>query len=60
MFANLTISIRAGREAALECVSDEALSHLKSYKYSSVDNSLLTHYVLKHYVNPPGPNLLFM
>ncbi|KAF2459823.1 hypothetical protein BDY21DRAFT_336582 [Lineolata rhizophorae] len=37
--------------AAHECVSDEALSHLKEYKYSSVDKSLLSRYVLKHYWN---------
>ncbi len=32
-------------------LSDEALAHLKSYKYSSVDKSLLSLYVLKHYWN---------
>ena len=36
--------------AAHECVSDEALSHLKAYKYSSVDKSLISRYILKHYV----------
>lgn len=36
--------------AAAECVSDEALVHLKSYKYSSVDKSLISNYILKHYV----------
>jgi ethanolaminephosphotransferase len=36
--------------AAHECVSDEALSHLKTYKYSSVDKSLISRYILKHYV----------
>lgn len=35
---------------AHECVSDEALAHLKSYKYSSVDKSLISNYILKHYV----------
>ena len=36
--------------AAHDCVSDEALSHLKSYKYSSVDRSLLSYYLLNPYV----------
>lgn len=36
--------------AAAECVSEEALVHLKSYKYSSVDKSLISNYILKHYV----------
>ena len=37
-------------EAAHECVSDEALAHLKTYKYSSVDKSFISNYILKHYV----------
>ena len=37
-------------EAAHECVSEEALVHLKSYKYSSVDRSLLSYYILNPYV----------
>ena len=36
--------------AAAECVSEEALAHLKSYKYSSVDKSLTSYYILRHYV----------
>ena len=36
--------------AVHECVSEEALVHLKSYKYSSVDRSLLSYYVLNPYV----------
>jgi len=36
--------------AAHECVSDEALAHLKTYKYSSIDKSLISQYILKHYV----------
>jgi len=36
--------------AAHECVSEDALVHLKSYKYSSVDKSLISTYILKHYV----------
>ena len=31
-------------------MSEEALVHLKSYKYSSVDKSLISNYILKHYV----------
>lgn len=37
-------------EAAAECLSDDALIHLKSYKYSSVDESYISNYILKHYV----------
>jgi ethanolaminephosphotransferase len=37
--------------AAHECVSDEALVHLKSYKYSSIDKSYISRYILKHYWN---------
>lgn len=36
--------------AAHECVSEDALVHLKSYKYSSVDKSLISRYILRHYV----------
>ncbi|RMD39467.1 hypothetical protein DV735_g5671, partial [Chaetothyriales sp. CBS 134920] len=32
-------------------LSPEALQHLKSYKYSSVDKSPLSYYVLRHYWN---------
>lgn len=42
-------------EAAHECVSEEALVHLKSYKYSSVDKSLISNYILKHYVRCQHP-----
>lgn len=35
----------------VDTLSDEALVHLKSYKYSSVDKSFLSHYVLSHYWN---------
>lgn len=37
-------------EQAAECLSEDALVHLKSYKYSSVDESYISNYVLKHYV----------
>ncbi|KAH6853372.1 CDP-alcohol phosphatidyltransferase-domain-containing protein [Chaetomium sp. MPI-CAGE-AT-0009] len=39
------------REAAAECVSDDALIHLKSYKYSAVDKSPISHYILRPYWN---------
>ncbi len=45
----LTI-LRKPETAAAECVSDEALVHLQSYKYSSVDKSLISNYILRHYV----------
>lgn len=39
------------RRAAAECVSDDALIHLKSYKYSSVDKSPISYYILRPYWN---------
>lgn len=39
-----------------DCISEEALIHLKSYKYSSVDKSLISRYVLQHYVLSPSPS----
>lgn len=36
--------------AAAESLSEDALVHLKSYKYSSVDESYISNYILKHYV----------
>jgi len=39
------------KTAAHECVSEESLVHLKSYKYSSVDRSLISYYILRHYWN---------
>ena len=41
---------RPPETAAHECVSEDALVHLKTYKYQSVDKSFLSHYVLRHYV----------
>src|SRR5215469_10622012 len=32
-------------------LSDDALRHLKAYKYSSVDKSYLSRYILRHYWN---------
>lgn len=36
---------------SIDRLSDEALAHLKSYKYSSVDKSLISKYILQHYWN---------
>ncbi|KAK0667740.1 putative choline/ethanolaminephosphotransferase [Cercophora samala] len=41
----------SSRRAAAECVSEEALIHLKYYKYSAVDKSPISNYVLKHWWN---------
>lgn len=34
-------------------LSDQAMVHLKSYKYQSVDKSFISNYILRHYVNLP-------
>ncbi|KAK1764819.1 CDP-alcohol phosphatidyltransferase [Phialemonium atrogriseum] len=39
------------REAVAECISDDALIHLKSYKYSAVDKSPISNYILRPYWN---------
>ncbi|TPX17166.1 uncharacterized protein E0L32_003284 [Thyridium curvatum] len=39
------------KSAAAECISDDALIHLKSYKYSSVDKSPVSYYILRPYWN---------
>lgn len=36
-----------------DSLSDDALLPLKSYKYSSVDKSYISNYILKHYVRNP-------
>ncbi|RWA12594.1 hypothetical protein EKO27_g2524 [Xylaria grammica] len=41
----------SGRKAAAECVSDDALMHLRSYKYSAVDKSPVSNYILRPYWN---------
>ncbi|CCC10370.1 hypothetical protein SMACR_02941 [Sordaria macrospora] len=41
----------SAEKAAAECVSDEALIHLKTYKYSAVDKSPVSNYILKPYWN---------
>ena len=43
--------------AVAECISDEALSHLKTYKYSSVDKSPVSKYILGPYVRRAPPRL---
>lgn len=39
------------KRAVAECVSDEALAHFKTYKYSSVDLSPVSKYILSPYWN---------
>lgn len=39
------------KKAAAECISDDALIHLKSYKYSAVDKSPISNYILRPYWN---------
>ncbi|KAI1319478.1 CDP-alcohol phosphatidyltransferase [Xylariaceae sp. FL0255] len=39
------------KEAVAECISDDALIHLRSYQYSSVDKSPVSHYILRPYWN---------
>lgn len=41
--------------AAQDSLSDEALLPLKTYKYSSVDKSYISNYILRHYVRVPCP-----
>lgn len=43
--------LRSNKKAAAECVSDDALIHLKTYKYSAVDKSPVSNYILKPYWN---------
>lgn len=43
---------------AVDPLSDEALIHLKSYKYSSVDKSWVSNHILRHYVHPALPAVL--
>ncbi|KAI1170912.1 CDP-alcohol phosphatidyltransferase [Nemania sp. FL0916] len=39
------------KTAVAECVSEEALIHLRSYKYSAVDRSPVSNYILRPYWN---------
>lgn len=41
--------------AQIECISDDALIHLKSYKYSSVDKSPVSKYILGPWVRHASP-----
>lgn len=34
-------------------MSEEALIHLRTYKYHSIDESFISNYILKHYVCSP-------
>lgn len=52
--ANINRYGRTG-EAAAECVSDDALQHLKTYQYSAVDKSPVSYYILRPYVRPSQP-----
>ncbi|KAJ8101878.1 CDP-alcohol phosphatidyltransferase-domain-containing protein [Lipomyces tetrasporus] len=38
-------------EKKAELIDSETLSHLRSYKYSSVDKSYISNYILRHYWN---------
>ena len=39
-------------------LSEEALVHLREYKYSSVDKSFLSNYVLRYYVKRLDPYIV--
>jgi hypothetical protein len=43
------------KPAAQDSLSDEALLPLKTYKYSSVDKSYISNYILRHYVRSLSP-----
>ena len=43
--------------AVAECISDEALIHLRSYKYSAVDKSPVSKYILGPWVWNPRKRL---
>ncbi|KAJ9151862.1 Cholinephosphotransferase 1 [Pleurostoma richardsiae] len=47
----LNVSKVSSKKAAAECISEDALKHLKSYKYSAVDKSPVSHYILRPYWN---------
>ena len=48
--ANVLCEWTGSSNADPDALSPEALSHLKTYKYQSVDKSFVSRYVLKHYV----------
>ncbi|KAI1815228.1 CDP-alcohol phosphatidyltransferase [Poronia punctata] len=41
----------SGKTAVAECISDDALMHLRTYKYSAVDKSPVSNYILRPYWN---------
>ncbi|KAK9493863.1 CDP-alcohol phosphatidyltransferase-domain-containing protein [Lipomyces doorenjongii] len=45
------MSLGVSLEKKAELIDSETLSHLKSYKYSSVDKSFISNYILRHYWN---------
>lgn len=45
-YDNVVADIILAGKAAAECISDEALIHLRSYKYSAVDKSPVSKYIL--------------
>jgi ethanolaminephosphotransferase len=47
--------VNRAETARHECVSEDALQHLRTYKYSSVDKSFISRYILKHYVRSLPP-----
>lgn len=51
---NLANVLSSVESAAAECLSEDALVHLKSYKYSSVDKSWISNNILRHYVRCPS------
>lgn len=38
---------------ATGALSEDGLKHFKTYKYSSVDKSPISYYILRHYVRIP-------
>ena len=46
----LDLGLCISDEIVVDPLADEALIHLKSYKYSSVDKSWISNHVLRHYV----------
>ena len=42
-------------DVAIEPLSEDALKHFKTYKYSSVDKSPISYYILRHYVRFLSP-----
>lgn len=48
-YRNASLTLRT-EKAAPSALSEDALKHFKTYKYSSVDKSPVSNYILKHYV----------